>query len=1068
LPDGAQSAPPQRGGSSLLPSGKRDACPTSQTGKRDACPTWFPAPLRGTSGLLLAPALFLLAAAAAPAAGPAHTPLRFRAAPPAAVELDANREVGKVTVKDKTAIPTAVLAQPVGPDFTLAFWLRAESPGLLSRPGAWDNDAPMTALVLLSAGNAGRIILRLPQNRLQVAASAGAGSGWPQFASTSLIEPGRWHHVALTFSDGVARLFLDGALDATSESLPRLGGLDTVMLGRSGGTRHLDGTLLAPRFWAAPLAPAGIRALAAARPAAAGAAPAASAVSASAAGAAPSTAATVAGAAPAAAGTAAAASPSTAAATATAAAAAAAAGLSADAGVSFARYPVMRVADGELHPLIDQLDFSATVVRWRGKQAADLLVRGVVPSYFGGRTAYFQQKGGDHRGLPFYDEGATLRGLPGIGFQSVVFAGGREELFAGGAGTPHGAHNLVSYAKDKTAAGLVFDDARAVTIGGRSFEAAFGPARRVGGWHVGDLDADGTPDLLVSALKAGTGDYWPDGEGMWGGVERKNSGKGRGYDVRGEWLGDTRTSVLYWAKGIGGGATAAGTAGSATTTAPASAAAAAPSDIAAAAASSSSSAATTTAAAATAAASTAAASTAPASSAAAAPLTFAAPKPVWFRHAGFAAQWRAGETERALACVRLEGRPVILETGSVDRILALPFAVRDGELVIEDALPLLENNAALRETYFTHRISVLDEKPDGTLRLLLDGNPGRLVVLEGRRIGAFRELGSLLMAGGPLAVDALATPVRLDWDADGLPDLIVGDSSGWLTLWRGTADPAVYHAGVFMTAAGRPVHHQAGPGGSIQGPNEKRWGYLQPTAGDWDGDGLPEIITNDIHGILTLYKRAAAAAAATPAAAVGPPAAALAAPAVFTKDGRPHPVAWRSRPAIIPAAANYAGAGLPALLHTDWDGHLAVALPAAAGATEIAGVEKLRYADGRPILLCGPGGSWGRVETAVADWNNDGKWDILFGTIRGNQRFYLPKTGPGATPCWLENTGSNDRPRFAPPRPFRLKNGAPIDLGVHTAAVFPTDLDADGAPDLIVGAEDGKIYRFLRSELEWE
>jgi hypothetical protein len=39
LPDGAQSAPPQNGGSILLPSGKRDACPTPQSGKRDACPT---------------------------------------------------------------------------------------------------------------------------------------------------------------------------------------------------------------------------------------------------------------------------------------------------------------------------------------------------------------------------------------------------------------------------------------------------------------------------------------------------------------------------------------------------------------------------------------------------------------------------------------------------------------------------------------------------------------------------------------------------------------------------------------------------------------------------------------------------------------------------------------------------------------------------------------------------------------------------------------------------------------------------------------------------------------------
>jgi hypothetical protein len=256
-----------------------------------------------------------------------------------------------------------------------------------------------------------------------------------------------------------------------------------------------------------------------------------------------------------------------------------------------------------------------------------------------------------------------------------------------------------------------------------------------------------------------------------------------------------------------------------------------------------------------------------------------------------------------------------------------------------------------------------------------------------------------------------------------------------------------------MTSGGKVVHHQAGLTGSIQGPNEKRWGYLQPTVGDWDGDGKAEIITNDIFGVLTLY------------GATGRPSD-LAAPAVFKKDGKTYKSAWRSRPAIIPAKMNFSGSGMPTLLHMDWDGDLAVAIPETQGCLNIARVEKLAYKDGKPIVLCGPCGSWGRAELSVVDWNGDGKWDIVFGTIRGNQRFYAKDRGPGASPYWLENAGTNEKPVFAAARPVKLRNGRHIDFGIHTAAACPTDLDNDGVPDLIVGAEDGKTYRFLRSELE--
>ena len=44
-------------------------------------------------------------------------------------------------------------------------------------------------------------------------------------------------------------------------------------------------------------------------------------------------------------------------------------------------------------------------------------------------------------------------------------------------------------------------------------------------------------------------------------------------------------------------------------------------------------------------------------------------------------------------------------------------------------------------------------------------------------------------------------------------------------------------------------------------------------------------------------------------------------------------------------------------------------------------------------------------------------------------------------------------------------DGERFHFHTHNSSVFPTDLDGDGREDLIVGAEDGKIYWFGRDNL---
>lgn len=651
-------------------------------------------------------------------------------------------------------------------------------------------------------------------------------------------------------------------------------------------------------------------------------------------------------------------------------------------------YPALHTTPDAIHPIAGTIGRTAEIVPWSTPGSRDLLVSGI-SGFFGYQLKLYRNLNRNADGLPLYDSGESIA-LAGRDFQTIHRPDGLFDLVGHGSGTPL-SNQLLYYRNTGIAGKPEFGPPSVITVGGKSYTACAGKLSPRG-WCLGDLDGDGVPDLIFSAVnRTDEAGYLPGGVPFWNGRESPYSGPGRGYDLQGKWLGLPSRFHFLWARGerLPDG------------------------------------------------------------------LRFGQPEPLYSENAVAPLQWKCYAPAPCPALLKTDEQLQLVLYGDIDRLLALPVFRKQGKICCGPARNLLKDGRTMQDNYWLETLRTTDIDGDGDEELIAAGNPGRITVYRGRRPGEFEEVGSIRQQGGVVETDTLVTPARIDWDGDGFPDLICGDASGFLTLWPGTADPLSYRAGIHFTENGRPVHHQAGDNGSIQGYNEKRWGYLQPTVGDWDEDGKPEIITNDIRGELFLYRRGK-----RPEEVTSTP---------FTLRGKPFRAAWRVRPAILPSRFRFRGKALPVLLILDFNGDLAAAIPSGKGSTDFSEIIKFRDKSGNSIRLCGLRGHWGRAKLAVSDWNKDGKWDILWGTNYNVYREIWPKNREkprGAIPCVLLNQGNNEAPQFDIFREIVKVDGERFDFRTHNCSLFPTDLDGDGDEDLIIGAEDGKVYYFYGKNLK--
>ncbi|MEO7272141.1 MAG: VCBS repeat-containing protein, partial [Vicinamibacterales bacterium] len=346
---------------------------------------------------------------------------------------------------------------------------------------------------------------------------------------------------------------------------------------------------------------------------------------------------------------------------------------------------------------------------------------------------------------------------------------------------------------------------------------------------------------------------------------------------------------------------------------------------------------------------------------------------------------------------------------------------------------------------------------DGDADLIVGDEDGRVALVEntgrldGQRTPIFESPRYFQQEADTLKSGALATPVAVDWDGDGDQDLLSGNTAGFIEFFENLSGPRVeaprWAAPRRLEAGGRVFRVMAGENGSIQGPIEAKWGYTTFSVADWDGDGLLDIVLNSILGDV-VWLRNTGTRTSPRLAAPQPIEVEWAGPAPVLAWGWRKPVGgalltqWRPTPVVH----DFTGDGLPDLAMLDTEGFLALFERATIDGRRVLRPPQRRFVDesGAPLRLSArTAGASGRRKLAVADWNGDGRFDLLVNSVNANVLVQVAAHDG----LWV----------------FRDAGAlVPLNIEGHDVSPSVVDFNGDGIPDFVGGAEDGRFY-YLRN-----
>jgi len=347
----------------------------------------------------------------------------------------------------------------------------------------------------------------------------------------------------------------------------------------------------------------------------------------------------------------------------------------------------------------------------------------------------------------------------------------------------------------------------------------------------------------------------------------------------------------------------------------------------------------------------------------------------------------------------------------------------------------------------------IDWDQDGDIDLICGDEDGRVALIENSgkfdsvQTPVFEAPRYFRQKAADVKFGALVTPDAVDWDGDGDLDLVCGNTAGYIAFienlsGKGVAKPEWAEPKYFQED-GKVLRIMAGENGSIQGPCERKWGYTTVKVADWDGDGLLDIVANSIWGKVVWYRNSGKQGTlkldkAQPIEVEwnGPQ------PALAWGWMRPEGKALLTQWRTTPFATDWNSDGLTDLVMLDQEGYLAFFKREKHG-------DKMVLLPPQRIFLNEKGeelrlnsktaGGSGRVKICLADWDGDGKMDILANSK--NVTFYRQVKAENGK-YYYKHEGDLSEHRLAG----------------HTTSPTVADFNEDGMPELVCGAEDGYLY----------
>ncbi len=368
------------------------------------------------------------------------------------------------------------------------------------------------------------------------------------------------------------------------------------------------------------------------------------------------------------------------------------------------------------------------------------------------------------------------------------------------------------------------------------------------------------------------------------------------------------------------------------------------------------------------------------------------------------------------------------------------------------------------------RPKLVDWDGDRKVDILLGNEDGRPTWIKNLGNGKFDIERFILQQDPDIDFGCLSVPVVCDWDSDGDYDLLSGNSSGFVEYHENISSSSIkfiYAKGQKLKAGGQEIRILAYNSGSIQGPDEAKYGYTMPTVADWDEDGDLDLLLSDIKGEHHFFKNTGTKNQPVLAQAE------LLKVAWTEKPPKPEFNWWQPEstqlvtfPRCRPAVIDWNRDGLVDYVALDHEGFLAFYQSLLKNGEKWLkkGLRCFLNQDGDPIRISELAGrKSGRARIAMADWDRDGDLDIIHNAhgLFGETKSFLKKTKHGG---WFENIGLEANPKFTW-RGEIIKKDIPR-TSEHSTSPEVIDFDGDGRLDLFLGGEDGRITCFHRAFIE--